>query len=285
MSNDVIIRLGDKGPHVKELQKSLHKAGYWSLPYYTETFGTFTDSAVRKFQKDKGLVIDGKVDDSTLALLSPNDDSEIVDPNLKWKDVTILGSHFPDVPIKNNVKIVLNKEIIDEYIPARNRVMTDDTKGFRLLLTIMAYKEGFRKGTDKNPPTRSYRTNNPGNIGNVDSGQNVQYGTLDNGIQRQKDYILSIINNRNIAYPIGKRKLIKPFYSQEIARNQKTYGISPYVPGYDFIFTGQLDQFVKIYSTGARAGNSYLSMIVSFFKTNGIEVNAETTLQDIIKMN
>ena len=59
--------------------------------------------------------------------------------------------------------------------------------------------------------------------------------------------------------------------------------MSPYVPGYDFIFTGQLDQFVKIYATGARAGNSYLSMILSYFKKNGIYITQHSKIQDIIK--
>ena len=70
-------------------------------------------------------------------------------------------------------------------------------------------------------------------------------------------------------------------YSSEIAKNIKTYQMSPYVPGYRFIFTGQLDQFIKIYSTGARAGNSYLSEIISFFKNHGIELDSKSTLQEI----
>jgi hypothetical protein len=56
------------------------------------------------------------------------------------------------------------------------------------------------------------------------------------------------------------------------------------VPGYDFTFTGQLDQFVKIYSTGARAGNGYLSMIISFFNQNGISIGPDSKIQDIIKI-
>jgi len=67
---------------------------------------------------------------------------------------------------------------------------------------------------------------------------------------------------------MGKRKLIKPYFSKEIFNNPH-YGLPANLPGYDFIFTGQLDQFVKIYATGARGGNSYLSRIISFFHSKG----------------
>ena len=60
--------------------------------------------------------------------------------------------------------------------------------------------------------------------------------------------------------------------------------MSPYLPGYEFTFTGQLDQFVKIYSTGARGGNSYLSMIISYFNQNGLSIKPESKIQDVIKL-
>jgi len=142
----------------------------------------------------------------------------------------------------------------------------------------MAVKEGFYKGS------RSYRTNNPGNIGNVDSGRNRQNTTLKDGILLQVKYINDIVTGKHSAYPMGGRKLIRPYYSKEIARNPRNYGMSPYLPGYRFIFTGQLDQFVKIYSTGARAGNGYLNLILSYFKLHGIILDADSKIQDIIKL-
>ena len=61
--------------------------------------------------------------------------------------------------------------------------------------------------------------------------------------------------------------------------------MSPYLPGYEFIYTGQLDQFVKIYATGARGGNGYVSLIISYFKKNGITITPQSKIQDIIKLN
>ena len=83
---------------------------------------------------------------------------------------------------------------------------------------------------------------------------------------------------------MGKEKYIKPYYSPEIAKNSKLYGMSPYLPGYRFIFDGSIEQYVKIYATGARAGNSYLSTIISFFRANGLEINEKSKIQEIIKM-
>ena len=194
----------------------------------------------------------------------------------KYKNVTIQGSVYPDEPINDEQRITFSKEMLNEYIPTIEKMGL--TKGMKLLCIIMAHKEGYYKGT------RSYRTNNPGNIGNTDSGANKSTRNLQSGIQLQVNYINRIISGQHPAYPMNRKVNIRPFYSKEIAENQKTYGNkSPYLPGYTFTFTGQLDQFVKIYSTGARNGNGYLSMIISFFKNHGIELTGESKLQDIVK--
>jgi hypothetical protein len=195
----------------------------------------------------------------------------------KYKDVIIQGSVFPDAPINSKLKIKLNSIVQGEYIPTMLKVLQNDPKGLQLLLTVMTHKEGFLKNS------RSRRFNNPANIGNTDNGNNQGFATLEDGIKAQRDYIMRVIEGKHAAYPLGKQKLIRPFYSPEIARNPQ-YGLPPYLPGYSFIYTGQLDQFVKIYSTGARAGNSYLSTIISYFRMNGIELTAKSKLQDIVKM-
>jgi peptidoglycan hydrolase-like protein with peptidoglycan-binding domain len=278
----MVLRKGDYGPHIIELQKGLKKAGFWpSYVPFSKKFGPTTDSMVRKFQKAKGLVVDGKPGKNTFKALGvtiklPVETEEGFD--LKYKDVTIQGSVYPDKPIKTNMRIRLNKEILEEYIPEMRSVMSDKPRGFQLLITIMAYKEGFRKGT------RSYRTNNPGNIGNTDSGANKHNGTLKSGIELQRDFIKRIVDGEHRAFPMNRKKVIKPYFSKEIAKHSKMYGMSPYLPGYEFTFTGRLDQFVKIYATGARAGNGYLSMIISYFKQNGITIGPESKIQDIIKI-
>ena len=276
--NDVLVRIGDRGPHVMEIQKALKKAGFWDYPKITNYYGDVTDSNVRRFEKANNLPVDGRVDEAVAELLGEFGLDLDKDPLEKWKNVTIKGSVYPDAPISNRVRVRLNSEMVHEYLPALHNVMGDEPLGFRLLVTIMAYKEGFRKGT------RSYRYNNPGNIGNTDSGANASRPSLEAGILLQKGYIEKIVNGKHSAYPMGQRKRIKPYYSPEIARHQKLYGMSPWVPGYDFIFKGQIDQFVKIYSTGARGGNGYINMIISFFADNGIPITPQSKIQDIIKI-
>lgn len=191
-----------------------------------------------------------------------------------YKDVVIDGSTFKGKPYEDR-KVLLNSTMVNEYLPA---VKTIHGKGLQLLCTAMAHMEGFNKGT------RAYKTNNPGNIGNTDSGANNIIGSLQDGIRLQAEFITAVAMGKKKSYPMGKLVFIKPAYSAEIARNADSYQKSPWVPGYKFTYTGRLDQFVKIYSTGARSGNTYINTIVSYFKQNGIIITAETTLQDIINI-
>lgn len=267
----MLLKKGSKGNNVKVIQEH--------LKLRTDgDFGPNTEKAVKEWQKRNGLIPDGIIGPNSLKKMGLALKEEVQNFDITWKDKMIEGSHFPSKPIKDTLNIRLSKEMKTEYIPALDKVMIDQPKGFKLLCTIMAHKEGFFKGS------RSYRTNNPGNIGNTDSGSNKKNRSLEDGILLQRDYILKIADGKSKTYPMGAKKTIKPYYSPEIAKHSKSYGMSPYLPGYDFIFTGQLDQFVKIYSTGARGGNGYLSMIVSYFKNNGIDITSESKIQNIIKI-
>ncbi len=197
--------------------------------------------------------------------------------DLKYLNVKFKGSTFPDKPYQT-VPVKLTSSILNTYIPARDKVAKNLPKGFKLLITIMALQEGFY------PKSRSFKTNNPGNIGNDDGGNNKTFPSLEAGIQGQIDYINNIIAGKNASYPMGKFKPLAPGYSKEID-NHPEYGLPCFYPGYEFTFTGQLDQFVKIYSTGARLGNGYVNRITSFFKENGLFITPESKIQDIIMMN
>ena len=274
------LKKGSKGENVKTIQTYLKLAA-------DGIFGSNTEQAVITFQSQNGLTADGIVGDKTwskMGLGTPANSSSSSSGGTtgasgfdeRYKDKVFDGSTFPDKPYSSTVKVTLNSEIVNEYIPAFQKAIPSATKGLRLLLTIMAYHEGFNKNS------RSYRTNNPGNIGNTDSGANSTLASLADGILRQKEYVEKIVSGKNTSYPMNKDKYIAPAYSQEIAKNSVNYGMSPWLPGYKFVFTGQLDQFVKIYSTGARAGNSYINTIVSYFATNGIVIKPESKIQDII---
>jgi hypothetical protein len=193
----------------------------------------------------------------------------------KYKDIIFDGSTFPDDKYKT-VKVVLNDTIKTEYLPALEKLPY--TKGLKLLMTAMTHMEGFRKGS------RSYRTNNPGNVGNTDSGANKKLVTLSDGIQLQAEHLKKIAEGKSKYYPLGKQITLKPFYSPEIANNPQ-YGLPANLPGYKFVYTGKLDQFIKIYSTGARVTNIYINTIVSYFAQNGITITPADKLIDIIAID
>lgn len=201
--------------------------------------------------------------------------------DLTWKDKTIEGSVFPGKPYSFKA-IILNETIRNEYLPELSKFSVN--KGLKLLATAMTHQEGLinREGTVND--SVSYKTKNPGNVGNMDNGQKKHYISLYEGIKGQLDKLVEIAEGKNKSYTIGKVLNIKPYYSEEIARNCVKYQKSPYVPGYHFTYSGQLQQFVKIYATGARSGNGYLNTIISYFQQNGIIITAETTLLEIINI-
>ncbi len=191
--------------------------------------------------------------------------------------LVIEGSKAPIGEVRNNITVSFSSAIIENYIPAWDEI--EAPKGIKMLALIMAQKEGFAKGT------RSFKHNNPGNIGNTDSGANVTYPTLKAGIEKQIKFLTDIANGKNKNYPLGKVKPLNPYYSPEIAKNKKTYQLEPYCPGYIFKpYTGRLDQFIKIYSTGARQKNTYLSLIISYFKNMGYEISEATTLKELLEI-
>lgn len=62
-----ILRKGSTGPQVKALQQLLRGQGYslGLLNPFDGNFGTLTDTAVRRFQKDRKLTVDGIVGENT----------------------------------------------------------------------------------------------------------------------------------------------------------------------------------------------------------------------------
>lgn len=202
-----------------------------------------------------------------------------------YKGVTFKGSTFPDDPYRH-IKVVIDEPVIKEYIPAFDKAFPGATKGLKLLLTSMTDSEGFYPATATRDASRSYRTKNPGNIGNMDNGSNRRLLTLEDGIKLQVSFIQGIAAGTSHHYPMNVFIDIEPFWSAEVEKNKVKYGRPDgYYPGYEFTFTGQLDQFVKIYSVGARATNSYINQMVSYFADNGLTITPESKIQDIIKMN
>lgn len=67
-SSAVALQRGDTGPGVLEVQTLLKNQGYFQGPT-TGLYGSITESSVRRFQQDRGLVVDGIAGPATLQAL------------------------------------------------------------------------------------------------------------------------------------------------------------------------------------------------------------------------
>lgn len=65
----MLIKEGDTGRNVKEIQTLLDVHGFWTYSKFTKNYGSITKSAVERFQRARGLSIDGKVGHKTLSEL------------------------------------------------------------------------------------------------------------------------------------------------------------------------------------------------------------------------
>lgn len=88
-----ILQVGDEDPWVMELQERLHEEGYLSVDA-TGYYGTNTQNAVIKYQKDHGLSVDGKAGPATRKSILGDDYREITEPRPQGKDT--LTSAKPD---------------------------------------------------------------------------------------------------------------------------------------------------------------------------------------------
>lgn len=164
-------------------------------------------------------------------------------------------------------KVVNPSKIIEEvYIPTRDKVIPKGSKGAKILITAQAQFEGYK------PDSLSFKTNNPGNIGNTDLGGKRYFDSLEKGIEAQYNHIVKIIKGEERNYKLDTRK-------KAPSVTERATGIT--YPGIDFIYTGKLQQYLQIYATGARKDNNYLNFIIGYFKKNGYTITGNTTLQEI----
>jgi hypothetical protein len=149
-------------------------------------------------------------------------------------------------------KLTLNPTMTNEYLPAIKK-LTSISTGKRLLMTAQTHTEGFYPGS------KSYRTNNPGNIGNTDDGKTKTFKTLEEGIAAQSTKVVS----GQGSYQIGGKS--------KCALGDETYD-------------GSLYQYLRIYSTGARKSNTYVDSIIGYFAQNGKTITARTKMTEIYNM-
>lgn len=69
------IKRGSRGKDVLAVKRALSRAGYLKWGGFTPLFGVFAERALKKFQKAKGVKVDGEVGANTLKKLAPYFDS------------------------------------------------------------------------------------------------------------------------------------------------------------------------------------------------------------------
>ncbi len=188
-------------------------------------------------------------------------------------------------PVKKSSKVSINSSVKDKILPIINSssYKSSYTKGHRMFALVWAQKEGFKPGS------RSYRTNNPGNIGNTDSGKNREISTLQEGMDLLMDFIKKA-SEGNTKYGKGwsfGEKEISPNWSNEIANNPQTYKrVNGCLPGYKGNYQGQLGFFTKRYATFSRVSNGSLGRLITIFELNGkTGLNGNTTLKELLDFN
>lgn len=99
-----VLRRGDKGDSVKDLQKKLISLGY-PLPKYGADgdFGKETETAVKAFQQDNGLVADGIVGKDTYAALDkakPMQKYTVTIPGLLKHEAEAFIKNYPEAKME-----------------------------------------------------------------------------------------------------------------------------------------------------------------------------------------
>ncbi len=197
--------------------------------------------------------------------ITPSDSSKAVPKEFKDKNPGIkAGVKLWDIKAKNQ------QYIYEEYLPIIETNYNNLSRGIKLLMIAQAIVEGYYPGS------KAYTTKNPGNIGNTDSGATNSIGSLSAAANLQSTYI------REAGDPTRTRGHHKFGQYNIKATDSQTIGcVAPLNENYQ----GELGTYLKIYATGARNNNNYLSFILGFFKYNGINIQYNSKIQDIIKIN
>ena len=183
-------------------------------------------------------------------IISPDDTSTGSDTKLC---ISTTNPPNPDSAAGTSMKSVISKPAMPEYITARDNI-AGITLGKKYLITAQTAVEGFYSSS------KSYTTNNPGNIGNTDDGKTKKFSTLTEGIQAQ----ISKVVSGSGSYKIGSKPTC--------ALGNESY-------------QGYLYQYLRIYSTSARQNNIYLNDIIGYFADNGKKITGKTTMDQIYNMN
>jgi len=113
----MLIKKGDRGRQVKEVQTLLNHHGFWKGTKFTEYFGDITEAAVKRFQEDRSLVVDGIVDYNTMSELQEGVETSGVVKKEKDTDnkLNMLGVYKSDWGFDITRAYLDDDEYVQEY--------------------------------------------------------------------------------------------------------------------------------------------------------------------------
>ena len=95
----VVLKRGSSGQEVKFIKDCLYSLGYLNIKPRKQTFGSDTEVAVKKYQKAKNLMVDGKVGPLTWDAIMKDmkhkpveDETEQNKPNNKQNNIIITNN-------------------------------------------------------------------------------------------------------------------------------------------------------------------------------------------------
>lgn len=92
-SVDALSKMGSRGEEVRLIQQKLKERGLYS-GNIDGIYGTQTQNAVKKFQRQQGLTVDGIAGSKTLKALGITSGSRPTNSNISTSDFNLLGAHY-----------------------------------------------------------------------------------------------------------------------------------------------------------------------------------------------
>lgn len=191
--------------------------------------------------------------DKSTYYLNPIDFQQTVNANQidTNSNTNVETNSYKSTTLGTSAKIASSEIIKNEYIPSLEKIFPQFPKGIKLLMAAQAQLEGFYPGS------KSYRNNNPGNVGTYGGIHVTSFPTLEKGIEAQW------------------HKVLKGALRVEGARS------AYYKP------TDTLYKYLSTYAPSKDNNNPliYTNFIIGYFNKNGITITANTTLEQIQKLS
>lgn len=122
-----ILKRGSRGSQVKMVQTTLKELGYFTYPNATGYYGSLTETAVKRFQKDNGIPADGVVGNRTLGILYGDTESNSETDTVKLKSTAVKTTAI--VKTKYSGSLDWFKQVKDIWKRGMDAVVTDVDTG------------------------------------------------------------------------------------------------------------------------------------------------------------